>query len=1326
MKIIRKRLAAAFATFEGHGHGVVIGAPGVGKTHLLVEHFRAAKTAGRSVVLLQLDKHSVHTDRELQDELGLDRGLVDILHATVEATASNPGLLIIDSYDALRSENAQTYVRVLIRRAQNVLQARWRIIVAVRTFDATRSETLLELFPAVGGRLSPEFELPGVQCRHFSIPLLSADETREAVTTIAGLDGVYERSSSAFRELLSIPFNLWLAEKLLNRNVDPDALSEVSSEVQLLSLFWSQRVSTGLLSLRRRSVLTEIARAMIEARQLSRRIDSLYKRSDDQIWQDLLSADILTTAGTADQRVSFAHNILFDFAVSVLLLEDEPVQVAAFLTAEPARPVFLRPSINYYFTRLWFENRDVFWNVAWFLLSNEQIELRLFGRLIPTAVIVREARTVADLSPIFRALDARDRAAPHAVHRLLQARRALKARRQDMWLSAFEQLTRRFDRRFAWDLTVQTHDAVASGATTQALESAGRTARAIMSFVWSIRPEQPWADALGAAWATRLVVRTYCTDPASSQALLRPILESIGDTTLSVEYSRHIASQVEAIWTCDPAFVAEIYELLLGHKETSTATTRMGTPVVPMTSNRRQDFQMCVYELIKHFDSFLAANEAYALSGGIAAVDRFVARDHVDPYLNEGHTVEDMTRRFQAWDCELSYVDDHSESWRASGYQDEELQIADRIFQYIERAAEGAQSEVLDTVVRVFAKHARMAFWWAGLLDIAARYPVLFSQRLLPLCIAEPVLSGSPTVKQVTAFVAAAYTHWKPSQRAEFEQTVLALRRDGNDEQWRTLRHQRLLGLIPVDLIATDQARGVRAEMAQAALQPSNDPLDRFTVSGAPFGEPEWLQEEGADLEKPANHRLREAAAPLGVFRSSWQNSIPTHEAVNAILPAMEESLRLLADNGGDPPVVSTVRTDVTTAAMLAARTVTPADSAFRLVRATLLDAARNPLFGESDEPRNEDTDFPAWSSRPETEAAQGLPWIALRQRDDEALGAIEALSRNPDAIVRYLVVSAIFRISGQAPECFWNLIDERIANDNAPLVRLGICQSLARVTGGNRERFVDAVCRLWETLPLHRSQRHDFRDLLLDIVIWLRVEGDDAWARQTLDNLTAEPLSDPSLLQAAVRKLWHKVIPSELASHRPVVDIAFNLVSEAVNQTCRVLAARDHSRDECDAEQLKSLYDVIDLSVAHVHFCMSRTHSRDASARPEDRQEFFALVSPLLDTILNFGLDRGFVLAPTAHFFMEILNEVVAFDARSAVIMASRAARASEGSNYNIDSLAAGKVVQLVERVLADHRSEVQDAEALQALMDLLDVFAATGWPAAIQLVWRLDDLFR
>ena len=262
--------------------------------------------------------------------------------------------------------------------------------------------------------------------------------------------------------------------------------------------------------------------------------------------------------------------------------------------------------------------------------------------------------------------------------------------------------------------------------------------------------------------------------------------------------------------------------------------------------------------------------------------------------------------------------------------------------------------------------------------------------------------------------------------------------------------------------------------------------------------------------------------------------------------------------------------------------------------------------------------------------------------------------------------------------------------------------------------------------LPQDRSKRFDFRNILLDIVIWLRLERGDTWARSALDELARTPTLNPWVLQAAVFRLWHKAVPSRLTNDRVVVEDVVGFVTEAVHRTCRVLEERDPTRDERDADQLRDLYRVIDESVAHVYYCLSREHTRDGEATAEARREFFFLVVPILDQILDFGLDRGFVLAPTAHHFMELLNEVVQFDASRAVIMAARVARAGEGANYNIDSLAIREVVKLVECVLADHRSEIQHAETLQALMDLLDVFAATGWPEAIQLVWRLDDLFR
>jgi hypothetical protein len=1325
MEIRRDRLVAEFATFERQGNGVVIGPPGIGKTHLFVEHFRAAIAGNRPVFLLPLDKHAVHNDHELQTELGLDQDLIEILEADNRATTTEPGLFLIDSYDALRSEATQQYVRTLIRRAKNVLQTRWRIIVAVRTFDASRSETLLELFPNVGSRPIPEFQMVNVHCRHFAVPALSDDETRHAVGTIPGLGRIYREGSREFRWLLHNPFNLWLAEKLLGRGVDPDALSAVSSEVQLLSLFWHQRVSTGGLSLRRQSVLTDVTRAMVEAHRLSVRLDEVYKREDDETWGDLFSSEVLTRVGTSGQRVAFAHNIIFDFAVSVLLIEDEPARVASFLAAEPARPVFLRPSINYYFTRLWFENRDVFWAVTWFLLNSQQVHLRLFGRLIPMTVVAREVRTVDDLTPIFDALEAKDPAAPDVVLRLLQARRALTAGPDVMWLSIFERLMETPDRRFVWDLTVQTFDAVSVDVPQQLLESAGRIGRSVLALTWDLRRYERWADALGASWAIRLVARTYCTASERGRALLRLILESMGDRTVSVEYVRNITSNVRSILPCDPAFVAEIYARVLSHKETSTEATPMGTPVLPLTSNRRQDFNMCVYALTQHYDHFLSANAELALAGGIRAVDLYIEREHVQPFIKEGHTIDDLTEHFSFGERDGSYVTDISESWSAAGYQDEELQIAARIFQYVEHAAAGGDMPAVDLAIQTLVQRARMAFWWAKLLAVAAQHADVFALRLFPLCIAKPVLSGTATLKQVTDFIAAAYPHWTTQQRESVERAVLELGIDDRNQEWRRQWRQRLLGLIPVELLTTQEARDVRDAMLQAGEQPRNEPLVRFNFGYRNYGEVEWLRDRGADPDQPLNQQLREVSAPLETFGNRWQNEVPPIDAVTAVLSSLEESRRLLQNGGADAAVVAMVRTRVATAAMLAVRSLKPDNAGFEVIRDTLLDAARHPLI-ETDEPHNEDKDYPAWSPRPETEAAQGLPWLVLREPDREALEAIALLLRNSDAIIRYLAVRELFRISEVVPDDFWSLINDRIENDNAFIVRLGICETLARIAGHQQQGVAEAARQLWTVLPRDQSKRSEFRDILLDIVIWLGVEQGNDWARGALYELARTPMSNPSLLQAAVFQLWHKAIPSRLATHRDVVNEALNLVSEAVHQTCRVLRERDRSHDERDAEKLKGLYGVIDESVSHVYFCFSREHSRDGDATPEAREEFFSLVAPILDEILNFGLDRGFMLAPTIHYFMQLLNEVVRFDARRAVIMAARAARAGETTNYNIDSLAIREVVQLVERVLADHRNEMQDPESLQALMDLLDVFAATGWPEAIQLVWRLDDLFR
>ena len=75
---------------------------------------------------------------------------------------------------------------------------------------------------------------------------------------------------------------------------------------------------------------------------------------------------------------------------------------------------------------------------------------------------------------------------------------------------------------------------------------------------------------------------------------------------------------------------------------------------------------------------------------------------------------------------------------------------------------------------------------------------------------------------------------------------------------------------------------------------------------------------------------------------------------------------------------------------------------------------------------------------------------------------------------------------------------------------------------------------------------------------------------------------------------------------------------------------------------------------------------------------------------------------------------------------MAADVVRCSKRFNYNLDSMAMGEVVKLVECILADYRDKIQDELSIINLLELLDAFVEVGWPEALNLVWRLDEIYR
>ncbi len=67
-----------------------------------------------------------------------------------------------------------------------------------------------------------------------------------------------------------------------------------------------------------------------------------------------------------------------------------------------------------------------------------------------------------------------------------------------------------------------------------------------------------------------------------------------------------------------------------------------------------------------------------------------------------------------------------------------------------------------------------------------------------------------------------------------------------------------------------------------------------------------------------------------------------------------------------------------------------------------------------------------------------------------------------------------------------------------------------------------------------------------------------------------------------------------------------------------------------------------------------------------------------------------------------------------------------SEKAGFGTDQLATREAVGFVEDVLTDFRENARNAEAMNDILNLLKVFSRFGQREALELVWRLDEIFR
>lgn len=302
-------------------------------------------------------------------------------------------------------------------------------------------------------------------------------------------------------------------------------------------------------------------------------------------------------------------------------------------------------------------------------------------------------------------------------------------------------------------------------------------------------------------------------------------------------------------------------------------------------------------------------------------------------------------------------------------------------------------------------------------------------------------------------------------------------------------------------------------------------------------------------------------------------------------------------------------------------------------------------------------------------------------------------------------------------------------------IVRQALCYSIGNLVGKYEHKSCFVLQQLQSAIE-QEVEGSEFLDSFVNLVMWLIVVRNNSWAISVADGFLKEPGRFARALERASLDALSYLTPANMDDNkmRPSTIKAKSWISNAIDSSSTELKKlielpADRITEEIRAK-VQLLYSVIDQVVTRLYFAAGLTEGSNnhSAVSFEQRKRYYDEIKPMLEKVIAVS-DRakgGLLFASTAHHFMELLNGMLVFDPRGVLHMAYQVALAAKSGGYIFDSMAVREVTKLVESILSNHRIDIRDSQSLEDLLSLLDTFADAGWVEALNIVWRLDEIFR
>lgn len=1359
---VRRPAVDAIREMASTGHCLVVGEPGAGKSGCMHDLASGAMAGGADVVLLAADAITTASLSSLSADLRLPEGqlLPDVLANWV---GSGPGYLLIDALDSARSRDSIPTLRNLVEKVSE-MAPRWRVVASMREFDLQHSQQVQDLFKGTGHteHSSPAFR----SIRHVYVRRLSDDELRQAREQCPPLDGALSRSTTSLTDLIRNPFNLNLLVGLLAQQLDEHLLASVKVQVQLLDLYWKERVADHDRDRSRELTASALVAAMREHRTLYIDEVEVVQRTGFaaaalvalQEQGVVRAADHGALPGSS-RRISFAHNILFDYAVARLWMQELPDEVLDSLALSQNEDLllFARPSLVFAFERLWYADdpaspgsRQLFWSRAIELASREQ--MRLMGRVAAAGVAASQLQRLSEAEPLLQAVSL---SRVPSLGRLLEclvtavltyaeARGAggyLWGDGAPDWLGVAASISDRGLRAHVWlvrSLVASVQHRKGVRLTVTQRQWVNAACRRLLEWAWSDHRLVGLVPiAIGGA------CRSLAAAPRETIAGLEPVLGP-ALTVHRHEFFRPLVENLHRLLRHEFNFTRKVIKAVFATRYERDDRVPRGQRLMQLSVSKQDELNMVRRLLFRSLRRVFQRTPVTGTRLLMAILSESVRQ-------RSGNYGKGRVRRFEFGGQQCRISADYSHLWGDRGYgMNDSWFVARKLLIRVLVSTARSRPDRVTALISTFARRNRYAIGWTTLLRAGRAEPAALGVHLVDLLSESVILRSDDTRTAAGELIAVVWSFLADNQRRRIEESILELDPEtpANGPRSLSLSVIQLLSSIPARQVTTEAAKQRLAAFSKASRSPDTTPTittpDRKILSQS-----EFRGEQGVPRNEPENQQLFSAIETLRRFTSSDTSRRLMVGQVAAFWPTFEEIAAQLTEapaRGVHATIIDEGRSTLLECAARMANAVNlqSSDPWVIEMRRLLREASTDPSPEPSvEEDSRWDASGATWSSRQgRVEAAVGLMGLARSEATCtvEILAAVDRLARDPHPAVRFQILIRLLCLWDTAPKLMWKLIGQTAGKEP----RRAICRHFAS----------EVLLRL----PSSEATRVD--QLFATLYNRLRDNDDDGISASYATHLLRRALwgrhgpSEVAIQSFVARPLEHVAELRQLVSHArglmvyrkgssPVRDAAsvrewaFDFLGRVLNpliQEARAELDRHQGpppvqwRDE-DVARLRNMYSLADHVANQVYFASGAFHGQrnghaDESDSARDAVEvarFFKEGRPLLDQLARVEFCN------IAHDVLQTLEFLIPHDPVGVFRMIHQSIMAAQRDGLQYESMAADLVVGIIERYLAEYRGLLfQRADVRSELLDILDVFATSGWPKAIRLINRLDQVVR